>query len=142
MKRLFAALLLSAGFLPAATVDNVTVRQRWPWSQKVDITYNLTTDAPQQIDVAVYQGDARVPMPDAAFSGDRHNVASGARHIVFDPALTPYTNRVMTALRFVVTAREMPLYVVFDLSKPKTDPGQVTWITAYDLTNSASAYGA
>ena len=143
MKRLLAAtVLLAAGLLSAATVDNVSVRQRWPWSQKVDITYNLTADKPQQIDVAVYQGSARVPMPDAAFSGDRHNVASGARHIVFDPSLTPYTNRVMTALRFEVTAREMPLYVVFDLSKPKTDPGQVTWITAYDLTNSASAYGA
>ncbi|MBQ6010404.1 MAG: formylglycine-generating enzyme family protein [Kiritimatiellae bacterium] len=143
MKRLLAAtVLLAAGLLSAATVDNVSVRQRWPWSQKVDITYNLTTDRPQQIDVAVYQGDARVPMPDAAFSGDRHNVESGARHIVFDPSLTPYTNRVMTALRFEVTAREMPLYVVFDLSKPKTDPEQVTWITAYDLTNSASAYGA
>ena len=80
MKRLLAAtVLLAAGLLSAATVDNVSVRQRWPWSQKVDITYNLTTDKPQQIDVAVFQGDARVPMPDAAFSGDRHNVASGAR---------------------------------------------------------------
>ena len=139
MKRLIAALLLSAGLLPAATVDNVAVCQRGPWSQKVDITYNLTTDKPQQIDVAVYQGDVRVPMPDAAFSGDRHNVASGARHIVFDPSLTPYTNRVMTALRFEVTAREMPLYVVFDLSK--TRPTAV-WAWGSHLSDLISDNGA
>ena len=142
MKRLLLTFILCAGFLSAATIDNVTVAQRWPWSQKVDIFYNLTTDAPRQIDVSVFQGDTPVPMPDAAFSGDRHNVTSGSRHIVFDPSLTPYTNRVMTALRFVLTPREMPPYLIIDLSKPKTDPEQVTWVTAYDLTNSASSYGA
>ncbi len=142
MKSLIAATILAAGLLPAATIENVAVSQRWPWSQKVDISYDLATDAPMQIDVAVFQGDTPVPMPAAAFSGDINNVSSGSRHIVFDPSQTPYTNRVMTALRFVLTPREMPLYLILDLSKPKTDPEQTTWVTAYDLTNSASAYGS
>ena len=143
MRTILAALLLAAGLASAATVDSVTVRQRWPWSRKVDIDYTLVTDKPCQVIVNVYRGGALLQMPDAAFSGDRLCV-TGAKlnKIVFDPTLTPYNGEVLTDLRFELVPREMPPYLIIDVTKDKTDPGQVTWVTADDLTNSASAYGA
>ena len=143
MRTFLAAFLLSAGLASAATVDSVVVRQRWPWSRKVDIDYTLVTDKPCQVVVNVYRDGTLLPMPDAAFSGDRLCVTGAKLNtIVFDPTLTPYDGEVLENLRFELVPREFPPYLIIDVSKDKTDPAQVTWVTAYDLTNSASAYGA
>ena len=143
MRTFLAAFLLSAGLASAATVDSVIVRQRWPWSRKVDIDYTLVTDKPCQVVVNVYRDGTLLPMPDAAFSGDRLCVTGAKLNtIVFDPTLTPYDGEVLENLRFELVPREFPPYLIIDVSKDKTDPEQVTWVTAYDLTNSASAYGA
>ncbi len=143
MRTFLAAFLLSAGLASAATVDSVVVRQRWPWSRKVDIDYTLVTDKPCQVVVNVYRDGTLLPMPDAAFSGDRLCVTGAKLNtVVFDPTLTPYDGEVLENLRFELVPREFPPYLIIDVSKDKTDPAQVTWVTAYDLTNSASAYGA
>ena len=140
MRTFLAAFLLSAGLASAATVDSVVVRQRWPWSRKVDIDYTLVTDKPCQVVVNVYRDGTLLPMPDAAFSGDRLCVTGAKLNtIVFDPTLTPYDGEVLENLRFELVPREFPPYLIIDVSKDKTDPAQVTWVTAYDLTNSASA---
>ncbi len=142
MRTIFAAILLAAGLASAATIDTMSVRQRWPWSRKVDIDYTITTEEPCQVVVNVYQRGTKLSLPDAAFTGDRHNV-TGAKlnKIVFDPMLTVCSNQVLSDLRFELVPREMPPYLIIDVTKDKTDPGQTTWVTAYDLTNSASTYG-
>ena len=139
MRTFLAAFLLSAGLASAATVDSVVVRQRWPWSRKVDIDYTLVTDKPCQVVVNVYRDGTLLPMPDAAFSGDRLCVTGAKLNtVVFDPTLTPYDGEVLENLRFELVPREFPPYLIIDVSKDKTDPAQVTWVTAYDLTNDRS----
>ena len=64
-----------SAFAGSATVTDLSFRQRWPWSEKVDVDYVLA--ATDTCDVAVfasYEGSGGpVEIPAAAIVGDRIN---------------------------------------------------------------------
>jgi len=124
-----------------ATVSDVTVHQRWPWSRLVDIDYTLACDPTQRVDIAVnaYNGSEALALPLSALSGDLYNVKQGFRRIVLDPTQTAYTNDPLTQFSVSVDAT-VPLYMIVDLTKAAGTVGQVIYLGESDLAS--GAYGA
>ncbi|MFA7172342.1 MAG: formylglycine-generating enzyme family protein [Kiritimatiellia bacterium] len=120
------------------TISNVTVKQRWPWSQLVNIDYVLTCDSGQLMDVNIeaYDGLSRLTLPPNSFSGDLDGVACGARRIVWDPRKTAYTkNGVLPEFRVALSPTLVPLYMIVDLTKSAGETGQIECVYEADLTN-------
>lgn len=77
--------------LSAAVIDQVLVRQQWPWSTDVKIEYRISGldgSAPVDIVVTAYNGD--VPLDSSklpeSLSGDIHGIAeNGVGTILLDP---------------------------------------------------------
>jgi len=128
----FFAVSLASGALAAdPTISDVVARQRWPWSQLVDVDYVLTCDATQSVDVAVTakDGSTTLTLPSESLSGDLNGVSTGLRRIVWDPTKTAYTNRQMlTQFSVTLTPTEAPLYMIVDLTKSAGADGQVEYI--------------
>ena len=78
MGMMAACLALSAMAAEPAITD-VTVRQRWPWRQLVDIDYTLVHDNEQCMDVRIsaFDGETALVLPENSFSGDLHDVSRG-----------------------------------------------------------------
>jgi len=79
-------------------INDVVVRQRWPWSRLVDINYVLACDPSVKVDVALTakNGTAPLALPPESLSGDNLcGVSQGAHHIVWDPVKAGYTNEVL-----------------------------------------------
>lgn len=132
-----AMVLLSGTFVlgtladgPAATVSDVVVRQRWPWSRLVDIDYVLTGDATQRVDISLqaYNGSAALTLPSDSLSGDLHDVSEGARKIVWDPMKTAYTNQLLTQFRADLTTTNLPVYIVVDLAETAGGAGRIEYV--------------
>lgn len=119
----------------AAEISHVVLRQRWPWSQKVDIDYTLAGGKAPRVSIALTSEGETLIVPAGALSGDLLNVPPGQRTITFDPLLTAYTNRVLTNVSATLSVAEAPLYLIVDLTKDVTDVRQTTYLTAYDITN-------
>ena len=138
------AMAFAAGSLLAseATVTNVVVQQRWPWSQKVDIDYTLDCDDDDLMDVSValYDGDTPLPVSLLAFSGDVQGVSRGRRRITFDPAASGLAAETYTSVRAELSTSPAALYLIVDLTKAKGDAGVVTYLTKADLVS--GAYGS
>ncbi|MFA7173682.1 MAG: formylglycine-generating enzyme family protein [Kiritimatiellia bacterium] len=120
------------------TIDGVMVQQRWPWSRLVDIDYVLTCDLEQSMDIVVkaYNGSNLLDVPETSFSGDLNGVACGARRIVWDPAMTSYTNNgVLPKFCVALTPSPTPLYMIVDLTKSAGETGQTEYVYESDLTN-------
>ncbi len=143
-----AVLCWAAGCVTAALaqdveISRVTVRQRWPWSRLADIDYVLNADPTQRVDIALtaFNGSEALTIPSDALSGDLFSVSEGARRIVLDPALTPYTNsEVLTRFRVELTPTPVPEYMVIDLTKSAGDAGQIEYLYEADLTS--GGYGS
>ena len=141
MKKLLAATLLAAPAfaLTAATVENVRIRQCWPWSTEIKITYDLVgADAP--VDVAVEALDGERPLAILtrnALSGDLVGVRSGSRTIRLDPARAFGTARVAYSdFKVRLTASASPANVgeaLYKIIEIKT--GACTDVTRADLLN-------
>ena len=75
---LFAAMALAN--LPAATIDQVIVRQQWPWSTDVKVEYRLSgVTGPVDVKVVeAYDGSTALDVSriNAAASGDVYGVSS------------------------------------------------------------------
>ena len=135
MMAVFVSVIAMAG---NPTISNVTVKQRWPWSQLVDIDYVLTCDSGQLMDVNVeaYDGLSRLTLPLNSFSGDIVAVACGARRIVWDPRKTAYTKQgVLPKFRVALTPTPVPLYMIVDLTKSVGEAGQTEYVYEEELTN-------
>ncbi len=81
---LIASTILHFTFLTlhsyAATINQVIVRQQWPWSTAVKVEYRLSgVTAPVDIDIAAEIDGMPVAAAsrDAAVSGARHGLSSG-----------------------------------------------------------------
>lgn len=95
MKLAFSTLLLAVfgqGLsLSAAVIDQVLVRQQWPWSTDVKIEYRISGldgSSPVDIVVAAYDGDAPLASSTLAesLSGDIYGIsANGVGTILLDP---------------------------------------------------------
>ena len=71
----------------AATITNVTAKQRYPWNGKVDITYEVMGEIPSWATLRVLAKiDAtgtNIVASSTALSGDTDN-SEGLHHIVWD----------------------------------------------------------
>jgi len=140
MKMVLGSFTVGLAFCTIAepSASQVTVRQRWPWSRLVDIDYVLSAGEDEKPDIAVqaYNGDTPLELPLGSLSGDLHSVAYGARHIVWDPTVTAYTNNgVLPEFRVTLTPTNAPLYMIVDLTKDAGEEGQIEYVYEEDLTN-------
>jgi len=119
----------------APAIRDVTVRQRWPWSRLVDISYVLDCDPTQRVDVSIaaYNGSQKLFYPLHALSGDLYAVSNGARRIVWDPAKTGYTNAILPRFNVDIAPTNTPLYMIVDLTKEAGATNQIEYVYEADL---------
>jgi len=127
----------------AVEFSNIRVQQRWPWSKKVDIRYDVTgLEAPSYVRVTVKDRGQDLDVCASSLAGDVKNVTDGTdRHIVWDPLQTVYTNRTaLTDVTVELAAFDHPLYMIVDLTKKKGDAEQYRYIFEDELH--AGKYGS
>jgi formylglycine-generating enzyme required for sulfatase activity len=78
---------LAAASLRAAVIQQVIVRQQWPWSTDVKVEYKLAeVTAPVDISVKAFNGETELPLPAEAVSGDLYGISeSGIGQFIIDP---------------------------------------------------------
>jgi len=118
-------------FADGPTVRDVVVRQRWPWSQLVDIDYLLDCGPTEQMDITLsaYEGDTPLAISSASLSGDKYAVGPGLRRIVWDPLKSGCTNGPLRHLRVELAAAPTPLYMIVDL----TQTNRIEYVYEQDL---------
>ena len=123
---LFLLAVLGATSLFAAKLEQVIVRQQWPWSTDVKIEYKLSgVTAPVDIAVKAYNGDVELDQSKVASAliGDRYGISEdGVGTIVLDPVKAFGTEKVALAnfkvkLSLSDSAENINevLYKIFDL---------------------------
>lgn len=118
-------------------ISDISVRQRWPWSRKVDIDYLLTAEPGNRYDVSVTvrNGTQILDFPAASMSGDIYSVSQGQRRIVLDPMITIYTNDTLTKFNVFLNPQPTPLYMIVDLTEDAGAANQIEYVYEADLTN-------
>jgi len=130
MLALIGCLTLNA-FAAEPTISDVVARQRWPWSQLVDIDYVLTCDATQSVDVVLTakDGSTTLTLPSESLTGDLNGVTHGMKRIIFDPFKTAYTNsQMLTQFSVTLAPTTSPVYMIVDLTKSAGADGQIEYI--------------
>ena len=130
MLALVGGLTLNA-FAAEPTISDVVARQRWPWSQLVDIDYVLTCDATQSVDVVITakDGSTTLTLPPESLTGDLNGVSHGMKRIIFDPFKTTYTNsQMLTQFNVTLAPTTPPVYMIVDLTKNAGADGQIEYI--------------
>ena len=134
----FAAVMITTS-LHAATVDEVIVRQQWPWSTDVKVEYRITgvTD-PVNISVAAYDGDTPLDSSKLAASmkGDLYGIMKDTYGSFTIDVTNAFGTASLAIMNFNVRLSLTPssanmtdvLYKVVDL-----DSGAVTDITRADF---------
>ena len=84
-----AAFAAFAAVAQTARVEQVIVRQQWPWSTDIKVEYKLSgVTGPVDVSVAAYDGERQIPQDDleAATTGERFAVSSSGVHsFTIDP---------------------------------------------------------
>ena len=81
MKNAVLAVSILATVVAQAAIENVTVRQLWPWSGDVDIAFTVTGSENTAVKfTAQYDGVEPFVIPEGQLSGDFFDVAPGRRH--------------------------------------------------------------
>ena len=148
MKKLNAFLVsvLSAAALNAAVIEQVIVRQQWPWSTDVKVEYKISAVTnPVDITVEAYNGDTELPLPNAAITGERFGLTEdGVGTLVIDPIAAFGTAKIALAnFKVKLTVSDSPenigetIYRIFDL----TD-GSCENLARKDIMNHPELYGA
>ena len=142
---LFAA--VAVAMLNAATINQVIVRQQWPWSTKVKVEYSLSgVDASHPVDIAVstFNGDDPLPSTNlrAAIEGNLYGITEEFGEFYIDPVIAYGTEKIgMTKFKVKLAVSDSSanigetLYKIFDLTN-----GGCTDVTRRDLLN--GKYGA
>ena len=79
--------LASAVMAETASIENVIVRQRWPWSKVVDIDFTVRGNATGVKFVAKYDGAEQFVLAEKDLTGDFCDVLEpGLHHVTWDPA--------------------------------------------------------
>jgi len=104
MKKILLPAFVSAvigfsGMASAAAIEQVIVRQQWPWSTDVKVEYKLSgVTSPVDIGVKAYNGDVELPIPEAAISGERYGVTKdGICQFTIDPVAAFGTGQIALA---------------------------------------------
>ena len=103
---IFFGTLLTFSAFAVPTVSDVTVRQRWPFSGKVDIDFTLAGEDAIELDYFVrYDGvDGWVKLDPSALTGDVKSANVGSCHAVWDPAASGLGGRTLTGFSAKVEA--------------------------------------
>ena len=126
-KTAFFAALFSAASLNAAVIEQVIVRQQWPWSTDVKVEYKVTgVTSPVNIAVRAFNGDAELDSSnlESSISGERYGIAEdGVGSFVIDPVKAFGTSKVALAnFKVKLSLSEAAaninevIYKVFDLT--------------------------
>ena len=95
------ALAAFAAVAQGAKVDEVKVRQLWPWSTDVKVEYTLSdVTGPVDVKVTVYDGERQIPQAnlEPAITGERFAISSGGVHTLkIDPIRAVGSNQVALA---------------------------------------------
>ena len=135
----FLVSVLATAALNAAVIEQVIVRQQWPWSTDVKVEYKISAVTnPVDIAIQTYNGTTELSLPDAAITGDRYGISEdGVGTLIIDPVAAFGTEKVALAnfkVKLTVTeaaaAMMDELYCIVDL---KT--GSVTSIRRRDFYN-------
>ena len=144
MKKVYVSLFaaMAVAMLNAATINQVIVRQQWPWSTKVKVEYSLSgVDASHPVDIAVttYNGDDLLPSThlSEAIEGDLYGVTEEFGEFYIDPVVAYGTEKIgMTKFKVKLAVADSAanmletLYKVYDLTS-----GECTDVTRADLFN-------
>ena len=137
---LFAA--VAAVTLNAATINQVIVRQQWPWSTKVKVEYSLSgVDASHPVDIAVttYNGDDPLPSTHLkeAIEGGLYGITEEFGEFYIDPVIAYGTEKIgMTKFKVKLAVTDSAanigetLYKIFCLTN-----GVCTDVTRRNLLN-------
>ena len=137
---MFAAAV--AASLDAATINQVIVRQQWPWSTKVKVEYSLSgVDASHPVDITVstFNGDDPLPSTNlkAAIEGDLYGITEEFGEFYIDPVVAYGTEKIgMTKFKVKLAVTDSAanmletLYKIYDLTS-----GACTDVTRADLLN-------
>lgn len=130
MKNAFACcvVLLAAGAFAEPTVSNIHVRQRWPFSAKTDIVYELSgADRPVDISVAAEAAGTPVAIAGASLEGEYLAVGNGRHVLTWDPSANGFDGSVklLKGLVFSLTPTMEKRYMIVDL-----DPALPNTVTA------------
>ena len=112
---LVCAGILSGSLFAESTVTVTAVRQNWPWSPTVDISYTLEGDSCDVDFEASFDGQEAFPLAEKDLSGDFFGVKAGARHVTWDPVSAGYGGR--TLPNFTLTAKPSTVdrtYLIID----------------------------
>ena len=146
MKKLNAFLVsvFATVALNAAVIEQVIVRQQWPWSTDVKVEYKLSAVTnPVDIAVQAFNGVTELSLPEAAITGNRYGITEdGVGTLVIDPVAAFGTEKValanfkvkLTVSDSAANIRE-PLYRICDLTT-----GEVKDLSRADIMNDRS-YG-
>ena len=100
MKTVFAA-FLAAVSVDAAVIEQVIVRQQWPWSTDVKVEYKLSgVTSPVDISVKAFNGNVELDSSRlaASMTGDRFGIdEDGVGTIIIDPVKAFGTSKVALA---------------------------------------------
>ncbi len=120
-----------------AVIQQVIVRQQWPWSTDVKVEYKLAeVTAPVDISVKAFNGNTELPLPAEAMVGDLYGISeSGIGQFVIDPVKAFGNTKVAIAdfrveLELSESAANINevLYKIYDLTS-----GSCTDVTRADL---------
>lgn len=120
MKRMlsFGIVLLSSAAIAADLVTEVTARQRWPWSPKVDVTYRYDGETPTSVCfTATWRGqDTPVNIVSLDSTGT-FLVKPGAHRFAWDPVAAGHGADALVDFRVEasVAAADPRTYLVVDL---------------------------
>ena len=124
----------------AAVIQQVIVRQQWPWSTDIKVEYKLA-EVTNAVDISVkaFNGNTELPLPAEAVSGDLYGISeSGIGQFVIDPVKAFGNQKVAIAdfrveLEISESAANINevLYKIVDL----TSPYKVTDVTRKDFYN-------
>ena len=86
-KTMILAGFLASASLHAAVIQQVIVRQQWPWSTDVKVEYKLAeVTSPVDISVKAFNGETELPLPASAITGDLYGISeSGIGQFIIDP---------------------------------------------------------
>ena len=142
MKRLFPmtmAAWVMLTTLAEPTVSNVRLRQCWPWSRNVIVTFTLSgAEEPQQVKLAFTSEGKTIDVPDTSVTGQKFDLVNGDYRLVWDPMQCGLANQgLIPDVELTVTPTVMPIYMIVDLSAEKGSPEQVTYISEAGIRSGA-----
>ena len=154
MKKLlfFAFLATAAGSVfAAAAIEQVIVRQQWPWSTDVKVEYKISgvnPAAPVTLGVQAFNGG--VPLDQAklmsAISGDIYGIGDGIGELIIDPVKAFGQEQIALAnfkVKLTVTEETRMadvFYRIYDMTDKNASPFPYVDVTRADLLN--GKYGA